>query len=170
MRKTVLRYGIYGLLTSAMLFLIAFLFLKELDYGLQEVLGYLSMFIALSFIFFGIKHYRDQENNGAVSFGKALLIGLLIAVLTGIGVAIVDYIYTTVINPDFASEYLTKSLETMKASMPIEEFERQKALLEQQMKDFGGSGFMAFIMFVTVVVIGFIISLISAFILQRKPK
>lgn len=56
------------------------------------------MIASLSFIFFGIKHYRDKVNNGAVSFGKALVIGLLISALTGLGIAMVDYIYTTVIN------------------------------------------------------------------------
>jgi hypothetical protein len=36
------------------------------------------------------------------------------------------------------------------------------------MKDYGGPGFMAFMMFATVMILGFIISLISGLILQRK--
>ncbi|MEZ4777918.1 MAG: DUF4199 domain-containing protein [Flavobacteriaceae bacterium] len=168
MKKTIFRYGIYGFLAGLLLFLIALVFLKNLNYSTQEVLGYTSMLVSLSFVFFGIKYYRDKENGGIVSFGKAFLIGILISAITGIGVGIMDYIYTTVINPNFAEEYLATSLEMMQQQLPAQEFETQKALLEQQMKDYGGSGFMAFMMFATVVLMGLIISVISAFILQRK--
>jgi len=56
----------------------------------------------------------------------------------------------------------------MEANLPPEEASIKAAELKQQMADYGGSGFMAAFMFVTVVVIGFIISLISGLILQRK--
>ncbi|GAB1858282.1 hypothetical protein MHTCC0001_31190 [Flavobacteriaceae bacterium MHTCC 0001] len=168
MKHTVIKYGTYGLLTGLILFLAAILLGKGLPYSIQEILGYAAMIAALSFIFFGIKHYRDNVNNGTVSLGKAIVIGLLISMLVGFGVAIADYVYTTVINPDFANEYLEQTLKTMKASMSQEEFQTKKGELIQQMQDYGGSGFMAFLMFITVVLIGFVISLISGLILQRK--
>lgn len=168
MKQIVLKYGGYGLLTAAALFLLSLTFGKGLSYSAQEVLGYTSMIVSLSFIFFGIKHYRDKVNNGVVSFGKALLIGLLISALTGLGIAIVDYLYTTVINPDFASEYLDTMLKSYETMYSGAELEAKKAELRQQMQDYGGSGFMAALMFVTVVLIGFVISLISGLILQRK--
>ena len=168
MKKTVLKYGSYGLLTGVVLFLISILVTKNLDYSLQEILGYVTMVATLSFIFFGIKHYRDKVNNGIVSFGKALLIGVLISALVGLGVAIADYIYTTIINPDFAQDYLERTIAILEMEHSGAELEAKKAELTQQMKDYGGSGFMAALMFLTVVVIGFIISLVSGLILQRK--
>jgi hypothetical protein len=42
------------------------------------------------------------------------------------------------------------------------------AELKQQMEDYGSPGFMAFMMFASVVILGFIITLISGLILQRK--
>lgn len=168
MKSTLLKYGGYAFLTAMILFFIALYFLGDLDYGTQEVLGYLSMILSLLFIFPGIKHYRDKENNGTLSFGKAFLVGLLIAVFAGIGFAIIDYLFTTVINPDFLQEYMSHQLAEMEKTLPAEEFETQKAMLQQQMEAFGSSGFMAFIMFLTVVLIGIVISLISALILHRK--
>lgn len=168
MKKTILKYGFYGLLTGVVLFLVSILVTNSLDYALQEILGYVTMVATLSFIFFGIKHYRDKENNGVIDFGKALVIGLLISALVGAGVAIADYIYTTVINPDFAQEYLDRTIEIYETQYSGVELEAKKAELTQQMEDYGGSGFMAALMFVTVIVIGFIISLISGLILQRK--
>ncbi|NMH88942.1 DUF4199 domain-containing protein [Flavivirga algicola] len=168
MKNTVIKYGLYGFLTGMVCFLAAILLGKNLSYSTQEIIGYASMVVSLSFIFFGIKHYRDRENGGVISLGKAIGIGILIAMLVGIGVGIADYIYTTIINPNFASEYLETTLKTMEASMSPEEFQAKKAELTKQMDDYGSSGFMAFLMFFTVVLIGFVISLISGLILQRK--
>ncbi|WP_452601489.1 DUF4199 domain-containing protein [Pontimicrobium sp. MEBiC06410] len=168
MKNTVIKFGTYGLLVAILLFLLALWLGKGMSYSSQEIVGYTTMIASLSFIFFGIKHYRDQVNNGIVSIGKAFIIGLLISAFVGLGIAIADYAYTTLINPDFAQEYLETTLKTMESTLTPEEYKTQKAVLIQQMEDYGGSGFMAFIMFVTVVLIGLIISLISALILQRK--
>ncbi|MBT8253581.1 MAG: DUF4199 domain-containing protein, partial [Bacteroidia bacterium] len=79
-------------------------------------------------------------------------IGVIISVFAGLGIAIVDYIYTTSINPEFFEEY----------ARALEEAGRGDEVFDI------GSGLAAVFMFATVIVIGFIISLISALILQRK--
>ena len=168
MKNTVLKFGGYGLILGAIIFGLALTFGDGLSYTTQEIIGYGSMVASLSFVYFGIRHFRDNVNHGKVSFGKALLIGILISALVGLGIGIIDYLYTTVINPDFASEYLAKTLDSYETLYSCEELTAKKAELTKQMKDYGGSGFMAALMFITVVLIGFIVSIISALILQRK--
>ncbi|MCD2258523.1 DUF4199 domain-containing protein [Psychroserpens luteolus] len=168
MKNTVIRFGLYGLAVAVILFLLALVFGKGLSYSTQEIIGYTTMVASLSFVFFGIKHYRDHVNDGMISFGKALLIGVLISAMVGIGIGIADYLYTTVINPDFSQEFLDTSIKGLEETYSGAELEAKKNELTQQMNDYGGSGFLAFIMFASVVIIGFIISLISALILQRK--
>lgn len=168
MKKTILKFGVYGLLMALILFLLVLWLGMSLSYSIQEIVGYATMLASLSFIFFGIKHYRDRVNNGEVSFGKALLIGLGIAILVGVGIAVADYIYTAVINPDFVEEYTAYSIENLKETVPPEEFEQKKLELENEIQSMDSSGILAFVMFATVVIIGFIISLISALILQQK--
>ena len=168
MKNTVIKYGLYGLLSGFILFGLPFLFGMGIDFEYGELIGYTSMILSLSFVYFGIKHYRDKVNNGRVSLGRAIAIGMLIALFSAVGVAVFDYIYTTKINPDFATEYLSYSLEKMEASLSADEFKVKSAELTQQMKDYGSPAFMAFMMFASVVILGFIISLISGFILQRK--
>ncbi|MEO1031508.1 DUF4199 domain-containing protein [Winogradskyella sp.] len=168
MKNTVLKFGSYGLILGALIFGLALTFGNGLSYTAQEIIGYGSMIASLSFVFFGIKHYRDKVNDGKVSFGKALVLGLLISAFVGLGVGLMDYLYTTVINPDFADEYLVKTLESYDTLYSGEELAAKKAELTKQMEDYGGSGFMAALMFMTVVLIGLIISIISALILQRK--
>lgn len=168
MKKTVIKYGTYSLLTATILFFLALFLGEKLDYSTQEIIGYTSMIVSLSFVYFGIKYYRNNINEGKISFGIALQIGILISLFAGLGFGVIDYLYTTVINPDFATEYLNKTLETMKTSLTFEEYEIKSAELRKQMEAYGGSGFMAFIMFVTVLIIGFILSLLSALFLSRK--
>lgn len=152
MKNTVFKFGLYGFLLGFGVFLIGLLFMKDIDMTTGEVIGYATMIASLSFIFFGIKHFRDKINNGKVSIGKAIGIGLLIALFPAIGIAIADFIYTSFINPDFFKEYVAM-MEAKGNTEPIPDW---------------GSGMMAFVMFATVMVLGLIISLISALILQRK--
>jgi predicted membrane protein len=142
--------------------------LDGLPYSTQEVLGYVSMILALGFVFFGIKQYRDKENDGKVSFKKALLIGVLISLITALVFGILDVFYTEVLNPDFMSEYYNQSVETMKASLPADEFEAKLTEMESQKELFSNPLFSFALMAMTVFAIGFIISLLSALVLQRK--
>lgn len=152
MKNTVTKFGLYGFLLATGLFLAGLYFGKEMDFSIQEVVGYATMIVSLIFVFFGIKHFRDNENDGKISLTKGLLIGFLISAFTASGIAIADYIYTAFINPDFFIEY---------ADM------LRKQGYEGEIPDWG-SGFTAFVMFLTVLLIGIIISLISALLLQRK--
>lgn len=168
MKNTVIKYGLYALISGFVLFGLPFFLGMGVDFDYGELIGYTSMVLSLLFVYFGIKHYRDKVNNGKVSLAKAIGIGMLIALFSAIGVAVFDYIYTTKINPEFASEYLEYSIKKMQETLSAEELKLKTAELKQQMEDYGSPSFMAFIMFATVMILGFIISLISGLILQRK--
>ena len=168
MKKTVFRFGFYALISGLTLFGLPFLFGMGVDFDYGELIGYTAIVLSLLFVFFGIKYFRDKENNGMLSLGKAIGLGMLIALFSAFGVALFDYIYTTQINPDFATEYLEYSLNKMQSTLSPEEFKVKSVELKQQMEAYGKPGFMALIMFVTVIIIGFIISLVSGLILQRK--
>ena len=153
MKKTVLKYGLYGLITGAVIFMIHLVVgINNFDFKTNEILGYISIFLSLSFIFFGIKHYRDKVNNGLISIGKGIKIGIMISLLVGVGIAISDFIYTKFINPTFFDKYNEMLVEQGKADMVFEMTSMTAALF----------------MLVLVTIIGIIISLISALILQRK--
>lgn len=153
MKNTITKYGVYGFLTGLVVFSLHLLFgIKYLSYSTNEILGYISIFISLSFIFFGIKHYRDTINSGTISLSKAISIGLLISLLVGFGIAIADFIYTKFIDPSFFTNYEQNLINQGRSNEIIKMTSTSAALF----------------MLVLVTVIGFIISLISALILQRK--
>jgi hypothetical protein len=168
MKNTVIKYGIRSAITITILFLLALTLGKNLDYGLQEVIGYASMVISLLFVFFGIKHFRDNENDGIVSFGKALLIGILITLFAALAFGIIDLIYIKYINPDFTAEYYAHSVEQLKDSLTGAELEAKLAEMESQKELFMNPFISFLLMSFTVFLVGLIISLISSLILQRK--
>lgn len=168
MKNTVIKYGLYALVSGFVLFGLPFFLGMGVDFDYGELIGYTSMVLSLLFVYFGIKHYRDKENNGKISLAKAIGIGMLIALFSAIGVAVFDYIYTSQINPEFASEYLEYSIKKMQETLSAEELKVKTTELKQQMEDYGSPIFMAFMMFASVMILGFIISLISGLILQRK--
>lgn len=153
MKSTVLKFGSYGLLTGFIIFsLHLILGIDNLSSSINELLGYVSIFLSLSFIYFGIKHFRDKENDGLISLGKAVKIGILIAVLVAIGISIADFVYTKFIDPSFFANYEQKLIDQGKENEIVKMTSSTAALF----------------MFALVTVIGFIISLISGIILQRK--
>ncbi len=168
MKTTVYRYGLRSAITICVLFLLGWTLGKNLDFSTQEIIGYASIIVSLSFVYFGVKHFRDQVNNGEITFVQALKIGLLISLFAAVAFALLDAFYVTVINPDFANQYIEYTLGKMKLELPPDEFETQKAILENQMEQFSNPAFAAIVMFATVMIIGLIISLLSGLLLQRK--
>ncbi|MEX0362137.1 MAG: DUF4199 domain-containing protein, partial [Allomuricauda sp.] len=79
-----------------------------------------------------------------------------------------DVLFTEVLNPEFMEEYYEATVKSMRDSLPPAEFEVQLAEIESQKEMFSNPLFSFGLMAMTVFVIGFIISLISALILQRK--
>ncbi|MDT7831389.1 DUF4199 domain-containing protein [Flavobacteriaceae bacterium S356] len=170
MKKTIIRYGFYGFLTAVVLFLSALVFGQGLSFETQTVLGYVSIVASLSFVYFGIKHFRDRQNNGVISFGKALGVGMLITLFAALGFAIIDYLYTAYINPDFIDQYAANSMSNLEKTLSGDDLVKAKEDFTSQMESMGSSSALAFFMFVIVTVIGFIISLLSSLFLNKKQS
>lgn len=87
------------------------------DHGsMGMVLGYLSMLIAMSMVFVGVKRFRDEHQGGVIRFGKALLVGLGIA-----GVATAFYVlgweaYLWSTNYTFMNDFIASALEKERAA------------------------------------------------------
>jgi hypothetical protein len=168
MKKTVLRFGLYGAITICILFLLGWFVGKNLGYSAQEIIGYASMIVSLGFVYLGIKHFRDKENSGQVSFKKALTIGVMISLITALAFGIIDIIYIEFLNPDFTADYYAHIVEDLKVTLPEEELGARLAEIEAEKEMFSNPLLSFLLMALTVFIIGFIISLISSLVLQRK--
>ena len=168
MKSTVLKFGIISSVTILVLFFISFLFLENLSFTVQEIWGYLSIFIALSFVFFGVKSYRDSLPNKAISFWRALGTGLLIVLFPAIIFGIFNVIYITYLNPDFTEQYYAAMVADMSTQYSGSELSAKLAEMES-MKELATSGlFNFFLMTFTVLILGIIVSLITAVTLRSS--
>src|SRR3546814_15906292 len=81
-------------------------------------LGYLSMLVALSAVFVGIKHHRDVDRGGVIRFWPAFGLGLGISLVAGIFYVLAWELAQATVAGDFASNYATAALAQARADGP----------------------------------------------------
>jgi len=172
MKKVILRTGIYCTLALVIFFLITLGIGKKLSFELQEVIGYVGIILCLIFVYFGIRQYRDKVNGGVLSFGQGIKVLLLILLMPASLFRIFDAAYSTYINPEFFDEYCSAQLAKLQQSSSAAEYEVKSKQIKAQMDLFKNNPLIQFfVMALTVLVVGFIITVISALILRKnKPK
>ncbi len=168
MNPTVFRYGIYAALTILVLGAVnLFIIAKKADYGVQEIAGYLTIVIAMIFVFFGIRYFRDKVNGGSLGFGEGLKVGVLIVLIPAVLFGLFDILYTEVINPTWKEDYYNHFIDETKKTVAPEKLDAELKKLEKQ-KELFSSPVMQFILMTgTVFIIGLMVAIISALTLRR---
>ena len=133
-------------------------------------LGYLIMLVALSSILVGVKQYRDRELGGVIGFGKALLMGLGIAVTASIAYVLVWEVYLAVTHYTFIDHY-TASILAAKRAAGVTGAEYQKAVAEMETlrRQYADPLFRLPMTFVEIFPVGVLIALVTA-VLVRNPR
>jgi Protein of unknown function (DUF4199) len=109
MKKVVITFGlISGVIIAGLGWLIGWLCMTD-RIGLDgtQFIGYASMLIALSMVFFGIKSYRDNYASGKISFWKGVQIGLLISLISGVLYWGGAFTFS-IANPEFQGKFIEK--------------------------------------------------------------
>jgi uncharacterized protein DUF4199 len=171
MKKTVLVFGlISGVVISAMMFG-TLPFMDAIGFDRGEIIGYTSLVLAFLLIFFGVRSYRDSVAGGTVSFGRALAVGVLIAVVGSVFyVATWEVIYFK-IKPDFMVKYQAYELEKARADGATEEtIAKKKAEMDRFAVMYKNPAINAAITFVEPLPVGLVVALVSAGVLSRRKK
>lgn len=168
MQKIVITFGIIaGVIVSSFL---AILFSGEkVDFENGELIGYSSMIIGLSTIFFAVKTYRDKHQAGVISFGKAFQIGLYISLIASTLYVLTWMVITNTSGKDYMTEYYNYTEEKLRES-DTSEAEIQVKLDEiKELQEIYKNPLVAIgVTYLEILPIGLLVSLISALILQRK--
>jgi hypothetical protein len=168
MKSTVFRYGIYAALTILIVGWTAFFTLGNASLTIQEMAGYLSMLLAMIFVFLGIRHFRDRVNGGSLTFGQGLKIGVLIVLIPAVAFGLFDILYTEVINPGWKDEYYSNYIDNLKKSVPADKLDAAIKKAENEKEMFSNPVFQFLLMGGTVFIIGFIVTIISSLALRRN--
>ncbi|MBI1187500.1 MAG: DUF4199 family protein [Alphaproteobacteria bacterium] len=159
---------IYGAIAGTVT--IAFMVLGFAIGQASEIFGYLSMVVALSMIFLGIKRYRDVECGGMVKFFPAFLVGLSIAAIAGVAYVAAWEVYLAATDYGFAAEYAQSQIERARAAMaPGPALDAKIAELQRFVTMYADPAFRLPMTFIEIFPVGLIIALISAALL-RNPK
>ena len=175
MKKTVLTYGLIAGAIVVGLGAISF-WINNMDGKIDlegtQFFGYAAMILALSMVFFGVKHHRDKNLDGKISFKSGLWVGFLIALVAACIYVIAWMIYYSM--PGVAEGFTQLYLDHWKTTMTEagKSAEEISAVVEKYRSNFElyNKNALVRILFTfgEILPVGVLISLISAFILKRK--
>ncbi|WP_116787296.1 DUF4199 domain-containing protein [Flavobacterium psychrotrophum] len=169
--KSIILHGLIGGVISISGFFFMELYNGNAHGTMSMVAGYAAMLLAFSLIFVAIKNYRDNQNDGVISFGKAFKAGLLIALITATVYVVIWLIYSTYFSPDFMEQYSKAMLSQMaKDGKSATEIQATAAEMKGFAELYKNPFFNAAITYTEILPLGIVISLISALILKRKQK
>lgn len=171
MLRTILLYGaIAGLIVAVPMVVISVFFPPETMMEGGHLAGYLTMVIALSVIFLGLKGYRDRVLGGVIKFLPAFLIGLGISAVAAVFYVIGWEICLAATDYAFMDGYAQAMIEAERAkgvSGPaLEAFIAEQQRMAADYK--ANVPFRLGITFLEIFPVGLIISLISALLLRNS--
>ncbi|RYG19872.1 MAG: DUF4199 domain-containing protein [Chitinophagaceae bacterium] len=172
MKKNILIFGlIAGMIASSMLIAMTITCYNTNKFEGNMLLGYTFMLIAFSFVFVGVKNYRDKFNGGLISLGKAFKIGAIIAFIAATTYVLVWLICYYLFIPDFMEKFTAHFLGELKANGADaakikKEAEGMEFYTQMYKSPFG----VILLTYMEILPVGLVISFIAALILKRREK
>jgi hypothetical protein len=166
MKKTIFVFG--GISSIILiLFIVGF---TVFNWG-SMIVGYSAMVIAFAFIYVGVRNFRDKFNGGTIGFGKALRIGLGIALLGSTAYVIAWMIDYKLFMPNFAEQYAAIMIKQAHDSGATgAALDKKLAEVQQFRTAYNNPLMVVLYTYAEVLPVGVVISLFTALILKRKTS
>jgi hypothetical protein len=171
MKKDVWKYGLLSGLAVA----IPMAFTVPLEHHIgarwSMAVGYTIMVLSFLIVFVGVKHYRDTECGGYLTFGRALGVGVLMVLITcACYVAMWEAVSATV-EKNFAHDYTASMVKRAQNSG------LQGAALEAKIAEarkfevmYSNPLYRMSMTLLEPLPVGLVMALVTAGILRRKPE
>ncbi|HZD75895.1 MAG TPA: DUF4199 domain-containing protein [Acidobacteriaceae bacterium] len=171
MKKIVLTFGLISGLMISVLMGGQLLIADKIGSGHSLLLGYTMMVASFLLVYFGIRSYRDNTLAGQISFGRAFVCGILIALITTVCyVAMWEIVYFNFM-PHFMDSYFAAQIHKVQSAGldPATAAARVAAIQHSQQLYQNPLVNMAYT-FMEPLPVGLVMTLISAAILRRKAR
>jgi hypothetical protein len=171
MRKIVMTYGlIAGVIVSVMILATIPLWNRGiLNFDNGEIVGYTTIVIALSMIFFGIKSCRDFHFGGSISFWQGTKIGLLITLIASVMYFAAWEVSYKFLGPDFQEKLMQHLIDNARMEGQTEAEINASIQQVESWKEMYKNPLLRFLLtMMEIAPIGIVITLISAAILRKK--
>jgi len=126
--------------------------------NIRGICGLLTLMILGTGIYTGMQSIKRQ-NNGKLTYKQAILGGMLIALITGVIVAILSFIYCQYINPGYAGYMIAEGKSQGEIAAHTAELQKEFSTPMQVMQALVGQ-----------TVCGTVISLVMALFVRSKSK
>jgi hypothetical protein len=173
MRKVTLIFGlIAGAIVSVFMVIGIALWEKSGIVVDNALIGYATMVIALSMVFFGIKSYRDNYQDGKIRFWKGFQVGLLITLIASFMYAITWETYNQV-SPSssaaFIDYYAKCQIDKLKEKgVSPAEIDQEVKKMDDFKRIYRNTAIRFGMTLMEILPVGIIITLISAAVLRKK--
>ncbi|AUC22622.1 MULTISPECIES: DUF4199 domain-containing protein [Polaribacter] len=151
---------------------VAGILLSVITYAMGEHLkphwsiSVISIGLTTALVVLGIKKYKEI-NNGFISWGQGVKIGVGICILSALITAIYQYIFMTVIEPDFMQQAMEiQNQAYLDGGMTEAQIEGANEIAQK----FQSPGIIAAISIIGAAILGFIISAIASAIMKKTEE
>lgn len=172
MGRDILKYGVVaGLVVAGGMWGTLLAFRGAMPHGmLGMALGYLTMLVALSAVFVGIKRHRDVDRGGVIRFWPAFGMGLAISAIAGVFYVLAWELAQATVVPDFAAHYAASTIASAKAEgLDAAALAKLTAQMEAFKVQYADPLFRLPMTFAEIFPVGVLVSLVSAALL-RNPR
>ncbi|WGH75860.1 DUF4199 domain-containing protein [Tenacibaculum tangerinum] len=163
-KNIILNYGLYLGIIGVFIHLAFYATGTLIEFGwLNGIIGFVAM---IALIILGIKKFK-ADNNGFLTFGQALKVGVGIAVISAVISTIYTLLFTNVIEPDFQAQMMEIQQQAwIDAGMTDEQIEAS----EEMAKKFSSPVITVPLAIVVSAFFGFIISAIGGAIMKKTEE
>jgi hypothetical protein len=172
MKKTILTFGLISGVISSVLMCATIPFLRDSEHGDKGLLiGYTAIVLSFLLVFFGIRSYRDNLANGAITFGRAFTIGICITLISCVFYVVTwEILYFNFLHgfmDGYFAQQIQKAQSTHGTSQAIQakvaSIRRSQQLYENPLVNM-------LYTFIEPFPVGLLITLISAATLRKKAR
>ena len=159
--------AVYGFIAGV---IVAVAMLASMAIGVHSmVVGYLSMLVALSMVFVGIKKYRDYQLGGVIRFWPAAGVGLGISLIAALFYAVAWEVYLYSTDYAFMAEYATGVIATAKANgASSAEIAKMQAEMDAFAETYRDPVYRFLITLSEIAPVALLVTLVSALLLRNR--
>lgn len=163
-KKIIINYGLILAGASILIGLIQYAMGTHLEQN--WVSSFIGFLLVITLTVLGIKKFKEV-NNGFLSWGQAVKIGVGIAAVAGLIGALYQYVFINFIEPDFVELIAEKQEEVLLEQGYTDE---QIEAAQEMSKKFQGPIIMSAMSIIGSAILGFIISAIAGAVMKKTEQ
>ena len=171
MKKDVWKYGLLSGLALAILVAVTVPFEHHTNARWAMAFSYTIMVLSFLIVFVGVKHYRDTECGGSITFARALVVGGLMMLISCVCYVAMWEVLMATVEKNFAHEYTAGMVKrAQKSGLQGAALEAKIAEARKFEAMYSNPLYNAAVTLLEPLPVGMVMALVTAGVLRRKPE